>query len=246
MVLGGILVAPLVYDGLAQERYLLAVVGEKLGELGIEIAVVMAREQLLVGVHGLAGIAQKVVHLSQVAQVLLIIWRLLESQPEEVGHLVDVRSVALVQVLEQVVHHLLSQRRHFMATCHVGLPVGLGHAVVVGHEIEQVETVGELVHAERGVDDGPVALPNPVLGLRIELHELEKQAACLLHAFLPGTQLEHVVGTPKHAQVGVWPLMQGIQLQYGTVSLLEPTLLAHLKNVSHFHGFQLCWFYRQR
>lgn len=92
-----------------------------------------------------------------------------------------------------------------MAVDHVGLPVGLGHAVVVGHEIEQVETFGELVHAERGVDDGAVALSHPVLGLRIELHKLEEQASCLLCSLLLGAQLEHVVGTPKHAQVGMRP-----------------------------------------
>ena len=55
MVLGGILVASLVDDGLAQERYFLGVVREELGKFGVEITVVMAHEQPLVGVHGLVG-----------------------------------------------------------------------------------------------------------------------------------------------------------------------------------------------
>ena len=236
MVLGGILVATLVDDGLAQERYLLCVVREELGELGIEITVVMAHEQCLVSVHGLACMSHKTVHLCQMAQVLLVVRRLLEGQPEEVGHLVDVGGITLGQVLEQVVCHLLAQRWHLVAVCHVGLPVGLGHAVVVGHEIEQVEALGELVHAQGGVDDGAVALAHPVLGLRIEPHELEEQTARLLCALLPGAQLEHVVGTPKHAKVGMWPLVYGIQLHYGAVSLLVPAFLAHLEHVSHFHG----------
>lgn len=111
MVLGGILGAALVDYGLAQERYFLGVVREELGKLCIEITVVMAHEQFLVGVNGLVGMSHKTVHLRQVAQVLLVIRRLLECQPEDVGHLVDVGGIALGQVLEQVVHNLLSQRR---------------------------------------------------------------------------------------------------------------------------------------
>ena len=73
MVFGGILVAVLVHDGLTVERDLLCVVREELGELGIEVTVVVTPQDALVGVYSLVGMSHERVHLGEVSQVLLII-----------------------------------------------------------------------------------------------------------------------------------------------------------------------------
>ncbi len=66
-----------------------------------------------------------------------------------------------------------------------------------------------------------------------------RQAACLLRALLPGTQLEQIVGAPEHTEVRMRTLMHGIQLHDGAVGFLPPPLFPHGKDISHFQSSRI-------
>ena len=109
MVLGAVFLFPLHRDSHAVEGNLLARIVDEFCELSIEIAVVMAAEQLLISVHSLFFLAKERVHLCQMAKVFLVIWRFLQCCAEKVGDGVDIFSVALRQVFQQMVHNLLAE-----------------------------------------------------------------------------------------------------------------------------------------
>ena len=124
-----------------------------------------------------------------------------------------------------------------MALGNIRLPVCFGHPVEEGHEVDEVEVVDIFVERQCRVDNGSVGHEQAVLDVRIELCELVKQFAGLVDPLLPDAHLKQVVGAPKHAEVGVWALVDVIELQDGAVSLFGAPLPSEFKNVSDFHRF---------
>ena len=122
----------------------------------------------------------------------------------------------------------------------IGLPVCFGHPVEVRHEVDEVEVVDIFVERQRRVDNSPVAHEQTVVNMRIKLGELIEQLTALLNPLFLDAHLKQIVGAPKHAEVGVRTLVNGIDLQDGAVSLFSASLSSEFKNVSDFHSFRFC------
>lgn len=101
MVTRRILRPALTHHTHAAEGHARLLVTHQLRQLSIEVAVMITSEQPLIRGNGLVGTSHKRMHLSKMAQIFLVVRRLLKSYTEEVGHPFDVCRITMLQVISR-------------------------------------------------------------------------------------------------------------------------------------------------
>ena len=237
---------PLVEYGATEECGLGAGgVGEG-GKLGIEVAVVVATEEVAIDVGSLPVVARKVEGHGGVATGVLVAQTAARGFLQE-GH-EELRMVGigvLLQLVEGEGDDALGGGGQRVGTIlaaggglrHGALPVGIGKAVdtILLHELQHAEGREDLLEPQGIVEHGLVHLVVLVVDGGCHPEQSFEDLRRLGGALLGQAELQNVASHPEHAEGGVFALVDGIHGADGIVGLLEAALLAEVEYFFYGH-----------